>query len=348
MAREKLCVGIDIGASAVKLCQLQKTKKGIQLKHFGYVPLPADTVVEGSLMNSARVVDAITQLISTYNIKTKRVAISVSGHSVIIKKIPMPQMTRQELEASIQWEAGQFIPFDIRDVYLDVEIVKPVSAQQGQMDVVLVAAKKELIDEYTTVVMEAGLEPVICDVDAFAVENMFSANYDMAPNETLCLVNIGAAKTNINIIASGISGFTRDISVGGNTITAEIQRTMNVPYDKAEQLKHAHDSATGGDANVQRAIAIVAEQVASEVQRSIDFYSATSADPVPTKIYLSGGSSRLEVLQNAIASRVQIPVERINPFRRIEISADQQADIDAIAPAAAVAVGLALRFPGDM
>ena len=146
------------------------------------------------MMNPARIVDAIKELVSTHRIRNKRVAFSVSGHSVIIKKISLPQMTRQELEQSIQWEAEQFIPFDIADVNIDVQVLNEHSAQQGQMDVVLVAAKKDFIDEYTSVVTDAGLEPVVCDVDAFAIENMFLQNYEAPPSQTIALVNVEPQK----------------------------------------------------------------------------------------------------------------------------------------------------------
>jgi type IV pilus assembly protein PilM len=168
MAREKLCVGIDIGASSVKLCQLKSSKKGYVLDHFGMVPLPPEAIVDGALMNSARIVEAVQELVASAKIKNKQVAISLSGHSVIIKKIPLPQMSKEELDEQIQWEAEQFIPFDIQDVNIDVQIVREQAAQQGQMEVVLVAAKKDLVNEYTSVIIEAGLEPVICDVEPSA------------------------------------------------------------------------------------------------------------------------------------------------------------------------------------
>ena len=150
MAREKTCLGIDIGASSVKLCQLKRTKTGYALQHFGLVPLPSESIVDGAIMNSPRIVEAIQELVAANRIKTKQVALAVSGHSVIIKKIPLPQMTPEELEESIQWEAERFIPFDIHDVNIDVQVVNAQSAQAGQMDVVLVAAKKDIVNEYTS------------------------------------------------------------------------------------------------------------------------------------------------------------------------------------------------------
>ena len=350
MAREKLCVGIDIGASAVKLCQLKKTAKGTTVEAFGRVELPSDTVVDSALMSSARVVDAIVELIEVHRIKRKQVALSVSGHSVIIKKIPLPQMTRAELETQIQWEAEQFIPFDIGDVYLDVQIVNEQSVQQGQMDVVLVAAKKEFVNEYTSVIIEAGLEPMICDVDAFAVETMFAVNYEIPETETIALVNVGAAKTNINILALGVSSFTRDLAIGGKTFTEEIQKQLNVSQENAELLKlggTVRDAASVVPQDVEQAMQTVAENVTTEVQRSIDFYSATSAEPSPSEIYLSGGSARLPALSRAIEARIGVPVTVVNPFKELHPGNVDPAYLQEVGPSAAVAVGLALRFPGD-
>ena len=349
-SKEKLCVGIDIGASGIKLCQLKSTKKGYVLQNFGFVPIPPEAIVDGAIMNSPRIVDAIQELIAVHKIKNKQVALSISGHSVIIKKIPLPQMTEDELQASIQWEAEQFIPFDIQDVNIDVQIVAEESAQPGQMDVVLVAAKKDVINEYTSVIAEAGLEPSICDVDAFAIQNAFENNYEMIPGETVALVNIGAAKTNINILSDGVPSFTRDLAIGGNAFTEEIQKRLNLPFEEAEAMK-VGDPNQDGDAvlpqEVTEAIEAVAENVTSEIQRSIDFYAATSADPSPSKIYLLGGTSQLQPLIRIIEQRLGTEVEVVNPFAQIAVNARDAAYLESVGPAASVVVGLAMRFLGD-
>lgn len=348
MAREKLCLGIDIGASSVKICQLKRSKKGLVLQTFGVVELPSETVVDGALMNSARVVEAIQELILTHKIKNKNVALAISGHSVIIKKIPLPHMTREELEESIQWEAEQFIPFDIDDVNIDVQIVNEQSAQAGQMDVVLVAAKKDVVNEYTSVVIEAGLEPMVCDVDAFAVETMFEENYTLPEGETIALVNAGASKTNINIISNGISSFTRDLAIGGNSITEEIQKQASVTQEEAEMLKTGQKQPDAvSESSVRQAIRIVAQSITSEVQRSIDFYGATTAEPSPSRIYLTGGSAQVETLLDTLKERIQVPVEVADPFRKVEVRPELAEVVEAHGASAAVAIGLALRFPGD-
>ena len=350
MAWTKHCVGIDIGSSAVKLCVIKATRSGMVLEQFGMAPLPADTVVDGSLMNSARVVDAIGELISAHRVKRKQVALSVSGHSVIIKKIAMPKMSRDELEEQMRWDAEQFIPFNIDDVYLDVQIVNPESAQVGQMDVVLVAAKKDYVNEYTSVVMEAGLDPLICDVDAFAVETMYENAYEGSSDATVALVNIGASKTNINVLVGGISNFTRDLTLGGNAFTEEIQRQMSVSREEAEAMKvgeHVGGEDSVVPQDVEQSLRAVAENVTSEIQRTIDFYAATSADPSPSRVMLCGGTASLPTLQRTLQERMGIPVEVADPFRSLDIDGHDEAYLRSIAPAASVSVGLALRFVGD-
>ena len=357
MAKGKLALGLDIGSTGVKMIQLKETRRRGQvtyaLQSFGMKPLPPEAIVDGALMNSTAIVQAIQELISELKIKQKEVAIGVSGHSVIIKKISMPRMSQEELEESIQWEAEQYIPFDVKDVNIDTQILNPeANDATGQMDVLLVAAKKDMINDYTTVVSEAGLSPTVVDVDAFAVQNMFSANYDLPTAETIVLINAGASVVNINILSNGVTVFTRDVTIGGNQFTEEIQKQLNVSYEEAEALKIGGGR---GDADavvpqeVERVMQTVAEQVAGEIQRSLDFYAGTAADASFTKVFLSGGTAKIPALFKTIEARVGVPVESMNPFKNIEID-NRKFDpnfIMDVAPSAAVAVGLALRRAGD-
>jgi type IV pilus assembly protein PilM len=357
MAKGKLTLGLDIGSNSVKMVQLKEQRKrgqvGYALQSFGMKPLPPEAIVDGALMNSTAIVQAMQELLGELKIKGKECAIGVSGHSVIIKKISMPRMTQEELEESIQWEAEQYIPFDVKDVNIDTQILNPdANDATGQMDVLLVAAKKDMINDYTTVVQEAGLTPQVVDVDAFAVQNMFSANYDVPAGESIVLINAGASVVNINILSNGVTVFTRDVTIGGNQFTEEIQKQLNVSYEEAEALKIGGGR---GDADavvpqeVERVMTSVAEQVAGEIQRSLDFYAGTAADANFTKVFLSGGTAKIPALFKTIEARVGVPVEIMNPFKNIEID-NRKFDpgfIMDVAPMAAVAVGLALRRPGD-
>jgi type IV pilus assembly protein PilM len=357
MAKGKLALGLDIGSTSVKMILLKEQRKRGQvsyaLQSFGMKPLPPEAIVDGALMNSTAIVQALQELMTELKVKNKEVAIGVSGHSVIIKKIQMPRMSQEELEESIQWEAEQYIPFDVKDVNIDTQILDAGGNDAtGQMDVLLVAAKKDMINDYTTVVSESGLQPVVVDVDAFAVQNMFASNYDVPDKETVVLINAGASVVNINIISNGITVFTRDVTIGGNQFTEEIQKQLNVSYEEAEALKIG---GTRGDSDavvpqeVERVLLSVAEQVAGEIQRSLDFYAGTAVDANFTKVYLSGGTAKIPALFKTIETRVGVPVEILNPFRKIDVDNRKfdPAFIMEVAPMAAVAVGLALRKPGD-
>ena len=351
MAKSKLAVGLDIGSSGVKLVQLKERKGGYALLSFGAAPLPPEAIVDGALMNSAAIVSAIQELLAQQKVKTKEVAIGVRGHSVIIKKIQLPRMTQEELDESIQWEAEQYIPFDVKDVNIDTQILTPEGDAAGQMDVLLVAAKKDMINDYTSVCAEAGLTATVVDVDAFAVQNAYEANYELGAAETVVLINVGAAVANINILARGVTTFTRDITMGGNAFTEEIQKQLNISYDEAEALKVGGHGETDAvvPQEVERVIQGVAEQLAGEIQRSLDFYAATAADSRIARIYLSGGTARIPALFKVIEARAGVPVEILNPFKNIEVDNRKfdPAVILAAAPSAAVGVGLALRRPGD-
>jgi type IV pilus assembly protein PilM len=351
MAKGKLAVGLDIGSSSVKLVQLKEKKGGYQLLAFGSAPLPPEAIVDGALMNSASIVQAIQELASQQKVKTREVAIGVRGHSVIIKKISLPRMTQEELDESIQWEAEQYIPFDVKDVNIDTQILTPEGDAAGQMDVLLVAAKKDMINDYTSVCAEAGLTATVVDVDAFAVQNAFENNYEPSASDTVVLINVGAAVSNINVISRGVTTFTRDITMGGNAFTEEIQKQLNISYDEAEALKVGGQGESDAvvPQEVERVIQGVADQMGGEIQRSLDFYASTAADGKVTKVFLSGGTARVPALFKVLEARANVPIEILNPFKNIEVDNRKfdPAVILAAAPSAAVGVGLALRRPGD-
>ncbi len=353
LSKNKNAIALDLGSSYVKVLEVTQVRNRLTATAFGVQKLPPEAIVDGALMNSNVIVETIRELISRHRIRTKDVVTSVSGHSVIIKKITLPSMTKEELAESIQWEAEQYIPFNIEDVNIDAQILSEVQDESGQMEVLLVAAKKELINDYTSILSEAGLTPVVIDVDAFAVQNMFELNYEINEAETVVLVNIGASIININVLKNGTTAFTRDISLGGNQFTEEIQKHLNVSYEEAEALKIGGeimgDSQSVVPQEVENIIASVSENVATEIQRSLDFYSATSTEDHIARLYLSGGSAKVPGLTRMIEQRTGIPVEIVNPFRQIEVPERilKPAYLEQIAPMAAVAVGLSLRRAGD-
>ena len=351
LRRAKSLVGLDIGSSAVKAVELKAAGKGYRVTAFGAESVPPDSIVDGAIIDGAAVADAIRRVFDGNKIQTKDVAASLSGNAVIVKKITLPVMTEGELAESIYWEAEQYIPFDIQDVNLDYQILDPGDAANGKatMDVLLVAAKKEKIADYTGVIAQAGRTAVVVDVDAFALQNAFEVNYGIEPGRVVVLLNAGASATNINILQGDQSVFTRDISIGGNAYTEALQKELNLPFDQADQLKRGEpvDGVTFEDARpVLRA---VTENVMLEIQKTFDFFTATAASDRIDRIVVSGGASRAEGFLEMLTERFEAPVELFDPFKNVAFDAKrfQVGAVDAIAPTAAVAVGLALRRAAD-
>lgn len=343
----KNLVGVDIGSSAIKVAHLRETKKGTHLVNFGWEPLPPQTIVDGNVMNSGAVVDALTKIWKTRKVKQREVALAISGHSVIIKKIPVPTMTSDELEEQIHWEAEQHIPFDINDVEIDYEVLTR-REDQGQMDILLVAAKKDEINDYTQVARESKLNPQVVDIDAFALQNAYELNYGVDHDETVALLNVGASLTTINIIQGGVTMFTRDMASGGNGITEEIQKQLGVSFEEAEAYKTGGVGVDATDVvpeEVHGIVRQVVESLAGEIQRSLDFYLATSAGGDVDRIFVVGGTARLRSLIQAIEDRARVPVDFLDPFRRITIEAKNIDEnlLRELGPQAAVCIGLALR-----
>ena len=348
-SKSKNILGLDIGSSAIKLLELRETKTGYQLVNFGVEPLPPETIVDSTIMNAPAVVSAIRKLISAHQVKTKNVCTSVSGHSVIIRKITLPLMTEEEIEGNIQWEAEQYIPFDINEVNIDYQRLESESEDQESLDVLLVAVKKDMVNDYTAVINEAGLSPLIMDIDAFCIQNMFEMNHEPQKGKVNALVNIGSAVININIIRNGNSVFTRDMSIGGNHFTEELQKQLNVSFDEAEKLKLNAGSGSDREGEIREVIDSISSSIALEIQRSLDFFTATSSVGHISKVYIVGGAAMTPGLKEIIENQIGIPVEPINPFNNIEINPKNfQLDyINDVSPLAGVAIGLALRRVGD-
>jgi type IV pilus assembly protein PilM len=348
--RTKGLVGLDIGSSAVKAIELKPAGKGYKVGAIGVEPIPPDSIVDGAIIDSGAVADAIRRLFSNKQFKAKEVAASLSGNSVIVKKITLPVMSEQELSESIYWEAEQYIPFDIQDVNLDYEILDPGTGpeSQGAMEVLLVAAKKDKIADYTGVITQAGRTPVVVDVDAFALQNAFEANYGFEPAQVVVLLNAGASAININILTGGQSVFTRDVSMGGNAFTEAVQKELNLPFDAAEEVKkgQAAEGVTYDDA--RPVLKAMTDNVLLEVEKTFDFFKATAASDHIDRIVLSGGASRVEGFVESLRERFDTAVEPFDPFRQVAFDAKKLGHApEEMAPFAAVAVGLALRKAGD-
>lgn len=339
----KSIVGLDIGSSCIKAVELKKAKGEIQVSTLGVEPLAADIVVDSMIVDSGSVSGAIAKIFNDHKIKSKLVATSVSGHSVIVKKITTQTMSDADLAETINTEAAQHIPFDIADVNIDYQILSD-DPTAPQMDVLLVAVKKDKILNYTNVLNLAGKSPAVVDIDAFALQNCYEYNYEPAPGTTVALLNLGASVMNINIVKGATPLFTRDVSVGGNQYTDSLQKELDLSFDDAEALKLGQRVGTVSEDAKLPILQQVTEIIVLEIQKTFDFFRATAAGEHIERIYLAGGSSKVPGLIEALRSEFSMPVEVLNPFQRISAANITESGlIDQNAGQLAVAVGLALR-----
>ncbi|HIF91917.1 MAG TPA: type IV pilus assembly protein PilM [Myxococcales bacterium] len=343
-------IGLDIGSNSVKAVEIamKSRDKGFELRGLGQATLPPESIVQGAFLNSSAIVDTIRETMDSGRFSGKDVAASVSGHSVIVKRVNLPQMSREELEDQIQWEAEQYIPFDVNEVNLDFQILDS-NEEEGQMDVLLVAAKKDLIDDYYQVITEAGLNPIAIDVAGFAIQNAFEVNYEQDPDAVTALVNIGAQVVNINVLRNGIPAFTRDIMTGGAQYTEEIQKALSVSFDEAEKIKMGGDQGGGQTQDVipqevEQAMRSVSDTVIGEIARSLDFFAATSADARISKVLLSGGGSKIAGFAAAFGERTGLETGEMNPLAHMLPSNGFEPEyLETMAPLMAVGIGLATR-----
>ena len=349
LGKKKDAVGLDIGASSVKAVQLKRGRKGYELVRLGIMQLPPETIVDGVIMDSGTVISAVQQIFSQNQIKSRDVVVAVSGHSVIVKKIKVAKMKPEELEEAIPWEAEQYVPYAIEDVNLDFQILEGTSPDATDMDVLLVAVKKDIINDYLSIISTAGLNTVVVDVDAFALENAFEIAYELDREQAIGLVNLGAAMLNINILLGGISEFTRDSALGGFRYTESIQKMLGLSYDQAEALKLGGEVGGRTFEDARPAIDMVNVELAGEIRRSFDFFRSSSHSDTIHQAYLSGGCARLPGLVEFLSENLEIPFEVAHPLRNI--TADPKKFdpeyLEAISPQLAVSVGLALRQAGD-
>ncbi len=347
--KKKDVIGLDIGSSSIKMVELREDRNGYKLQNLAISPLPPEAIVDGALMDSATIIDTIRDVIAASKTKSKDVVTSVSGHSVIVKKISLPFMTEAELEESIQWEAERYIPFDINDVNIDFQIFGSTQENPEVMDVVLVAAKKDIINDYVSVIMESGLNPVIIDLDSFALENMLAINYEIGEGQTVAVANVGATVTNIDIIRNNASAFTRDIFRGGNQMTEEIQRQLHVDHEEAEKIKVGTKVDLSSQSVIQNVLKTASESLAVEIGNSLDFFQSTNTSEKIGRLYLSGGGSKIKDFDIILQQQIGIPVEVVNPFKKVDYSG-RDFDLEylrEIGPIMAVGVGLASRKVGD-
>lgn len=343
LSKNNLVVGVDIGSHAVKVCQLKRTDKGYAVVSLGSVVLPEGAVDDGTLVEPEIVGKAISELFSNLKIKNKKIGISISGYSVIVKKVNLSVMDDDQLEEHIMTEAEQYIPFDIEDVYLDFQNLKTNTETSDRTDVMLVAAKKEVVDDYLEMLESIGLQSVLVDVDGFALENTYE--YSGAKSENVALVDIGASKMNINILSHGMSVVARDIVVGSRQLTEQIQATLDIEFEEAEAIKLGQVPAKEHQQEIEEIFSSTCTQWVLEIKKAIDLYQANNPEAPLQKLVLSGGGSKVLGLREFLEQETQLEVILFNPFEQMSSNA-KKIDVEylnSIGPEMAIATGIAIR-----
>ncbi len=347
LSRKTHLVGLDIGSRTVKAGEVIETKKGRRLKKFGMIDIAPGVIQEGAVKDPEAAADSIRQLFKSFGIREERVAVSIGGYSVIVKKINVETMPEERLQEAIAFEAEQYIPFDISDVNLDFHIIGENENNPRQMSVFLVAAKRAMVDDYVNLVTMAGLTPCIVDVEAFALQNSFEINYDFV-EKSVALIDIGASKTSLNILKGGQSVFMRDVSLGCGQVNQNIMSLSGCSFEEAERLKLGDQSDKLSAQDLAKIVSSVVTDWCAEIRRALDFFFSTYTEEEITRIVLSGGGANIKEFRQLLAAETSAKVEIINPFINIEAdSGFDAAYLQQIAPQAAICMGLACRRVDD-
>ena len=345
LSRKKQAIGLDIGSSVLKAAELRPLRQGkYELVGLGFEELPPDCIVDGVIISKIPVSDAINRIFTQQAIKNDRIATSISGHSAIVKKMPLPVQSDEDLAESVRWEAEQHIPFDMADVNLDYQVLGE-NTQTGNLDILLAAVKKDKITDYTSVIKMAGKNPVLIDMDAFALLNSFEINYEPTNRETVALLDIGAATMTINIVSGTEFLFTRDVGVGGNQYTEFIQKEFNLNHSQAQAVKHGETVENIKPEDARHVIDSVTEILCLEIQKTHDFFKSTTTFDRIDRMIVSGGAAHTPGLIETLAQKFGVPVEKFNSFKNISFDSKRfpPSLIEDRAPDLAIAIGLALR-----
>lgn len=351
-------VAIDIGSHSIKAAQLARSGNKYELLSFGMMPLENETIVDGVIKKEDVVIEALGNLLKAEQIQVKYAVTSVSGEAVIIKKIKVPLMSRAELEKTINQEAEQYIPFDIDDVSVDFQIlgrssdkiVEILEDEEGEtdksdkMEILLVAVQKEIIDNRVGILTDCGLKPVIVDLDVFALVNALALSHDLTEAGTVALIDLGASFTHMNIVADGVTSFTRDIPMGGLACTQKLMSEFGILYPDAEAFKRGEIPEKVSRESVVHVISDAFIKLAEEIGKSFEFFSSTSTSKV-SRIFISGGGALVPGVDYLFQDKLGVPVEFLSPLQGIKVN-PRKFDREFAAkmgPIAAVAVGLATR-----
>ncbi len=345
-------IGLDIGSSTIKVAEVVETKNGYALKCFGLYDMPYGAIDEGGIRDPEEVAETIREALRAHNIKITNAAISIGGYSVVVKKINVQSMTEEALQSTIQFEAEQYIPFDISDVNLDFQILGESEHNPNQMSVLLVAAKKEMIADYVNVLEMSGLAPCIVDVDAFALQNIYELGYmgaDSTGAEFVALIDVGASKTSLNILRGGTSLFMRDVSLGCGQTNQKIMAILDCSHDDAEAVKFNNNGERISSDELKDIESAVIADWCTEISRALDFFYSTYPEERIQKILISGGGGNIINFKKMLALKTSTEVETIDPFKAIGLGEGHIDDdyLKEVASQAAICMGLAIRKVND-
>ncbi len=349
LGKKDQLIGLDIGSRSIKAAQISETKKGSSLERFAITEIAPGLIEDGAIKDAERVSDTIQQLFKNYSIKGNNVALSIGGYSVIVKKINVQTMPEEQLQDTISFEAEQYIPFDIADVNLDFQILGENPNNPNQMNVLLVAAKKEMVNDYVNLAQMAGLNPCVIDVDAFALQNIYELNYSPSEDENVALIDIGASKTSLNILKGATSVFMRDVSLGCGQINQKIVSLIDCSLDDAEEIKFGTQSEKIASGDLTDIVSSVVSDWCTEIRRALDFFYSTYPDDQIKKIVLSGGGGNIKEFRQLLSVETSAEVATINPFEGFQVDTNRF-DVEflkKIAPQASISMGLATRKVDD-
>ncbi len=338
----KIGLGIDIGSSSVKLLELSKSGHKYYIEALDVIDLPAGAVSAGTINDGASVASFLKSSLSNLGVKEKKAVIGIPCKHVIIKTIEIPKMKPSELESSIYYEAQRYITYDMNEVFFDYVVLGDSPNDPANNLIMIIAGKKDIINDQMNFVRECGLNPYIVDVDCIAIENMFNFSYPEEFDELVSIVKIGASETNVHIVQKGLNLFRRDIPIGGLNITEEIAKKFQIDVNEAENIKIGNAGEKGPDflSDYTTYLGMILSRITSEIQRTIDYFAANNDKQYPKKIYLTGGSSKLKGISEEIETNINIPAVILNPFRNVLFKEDIAEDKSYFF---GTAVGLALR-----
>jgi type IV pilus assembly protein PilM len=342
-------LGLDIGTSTIKLAELEVTRRGATLNAFALCPTPPKSVA-GEITEPLAISEAIRSLAAEINTKRKNIASGLWGSSVIVKRISIPQMDEKLVAGQIRWEAEQYIPFDINEVNVDFKILKGYKSNPDTMDILLVAARHDAAFVHQDIIRGAGLNCSILDIGGFALANCFLKNFDMGRGQTVALLNLGASLTNFVVVENGEVVFCRDIAVGGQNYTSEIQKGMGISFEEAESMKISTSTGSAAPDEVMHIITRTHDSVAEEVQSSLDFFLNTTPGIPIQQCFVTGGASRTPNLLASLSRQTKIQMEILDPLRGIKINERNLSPsfVSEIRDFAAISLGLGFRTVGDV